>query len=844
MPAPPLRALDAPAEILRQHFLQDQRRPLPGVIRQHPPAEFVLQVEQQPIVAFREPHPPGQLQLPDERGRRPLPLAGGLSLRHSFVRLPPAPDPPAGQRIHGAPPHDPRQVRQRIQRSPAPAETLAPTLALQGAEKAIEPRTAPEVVGRSEPREHLPPVLPGTQPEPPPLQSQQQVRRGQPGVALEPRVPGATDLHLPEPRPPHHIPDPALRGVDHLRQHRLRRQRLFFPEMFPHPVAEFRVEVAEPPQQPRAGRPVRAPHEQPVVAPAHRRLRLGPDFELQAQRIRQLRALRRREPGQQLVVEFHRRRRRAARLERPGLQPLPHPVGEGGTRRAARAAARSPRADVETGQERGGGETGPQVRAGQSDPPLRIERLRQRDFAGLVALPETRLQLAQPVPRRPGQPPERFGGAERLVDNGLVEPQTGRLPEEVHLQQPIGGLHAQTVRPDRTDGVPSVPGSADAAGVQPADGFAERPDPLRPGRRQALEQLVERVVPHDGRHPVRREDLRLDQVVHEGRHFVRRSVRGHLCHGLRQLRRGSASFGPTERRIQDRGRLDELRFVADLAAALAELHILVAPRDRRQGVVRPVAGRAADLRVAAQPVGERRQFSQVQRGSAAAAGQIGEPEPGLPAHFADGNPGEQPERRAPVAHPGEVLDQGAVEPRPLPRRPLPGIRVHRVLQAGTGDPQGVAHGRGREDALQLATKRCFPRRPGRGSLAGGRRRPVPPAAEGRRREQRRPQDEEAGRPELPGQRAGSRRCAGCLLSHGRGERLPGARRARYEDSPGPGQDSRSSRSQAGSVSVMAASRARPMPAEPPRNEASSTKPCLPSTSAQAWKPPTPTPGLR
>ena len=66
-----------------------------------------------------------------------------------------------------------------------------------------------------------------------------------------------------------------------------------------------------------------------------------------------------------------------------------------------------------------------------------------------------------------------------------------------------------------------------------------------PGGGQALEQLVERIVPYDRRHPLRREHLRLDQVVHEGRHFVRRSVRGNIRHGLRQLRRRGAAFGPT-----------------------------------------------------------------------------------------------------------------------------------------------------------------------------------------------------------------------------------------------------------------------------------------------------------
>ena len=65
----------------------------------------------------------------------------------------------------------------------------------------------------------------------------------------------------------------------------------------------------------------------------------------------------------------------------------------------------------------------------------------------------------------------------------------------------------------------------------------------------------------------------------------------------------------------------------------------------------------------------------------------------------------------------------------------------------------------------------------------------------------------------------------------------------FPESPVGAQDNSNNRSHAGSVSVIAPSSARPMPADPLRNEASSTNPCPPLTSAQARKPPMPTPGL-
>ena len=240
----------------------------------------------------------------------------------------------------------------------------------------------------------------------------------------------------------------------------------------------------------------------------------------------------------------------------------------------------------------------------------------------------------------------------------------------------------------------------------------------------------------------------------------------------------------------------------------------MAAGDWRQRIVRPVAGRATDFRVVAQPVGERGQFPQIPvwTGGDSRTGRRAEAKVSPPA-----SPTETPANSPNGVHRSLIrakyLDQGAVEPRPPPRRPIPRIRVHLVLQTGTGDPEGIAHGREREDALQLETKRCL--------------------------------DRSTKKP-----RAGTARSAGRASAVRRLPSLPWAGREVTGCPPpvmrgsGPGQDSRSSRSQAGSVSVMAASRARPMPADPPRNEASSTKPCFPSTSAQAWKPPTPTPGLR
>ena len=74
-----------------------------------------------------------------------------------------------------------------------------------------------------------------------------------------------------------------------------------------------------------------------------------------------------------------------------------------------------------------------------------------------------------------------------------------------------------------------------------------------------------------------------------------------------------------------------------------------------------------------------------------------------------------------------------------------------------------------------------------------------------------------------------------LRAHAWGPRLHG-------ESGGSAQDNSNNRSQSGSSSVIAPSSARPTPADPLRNEASSTNPCPPFTSAQARKPPMPTPG--
>ena len=75
--------------------------------------------------------------------------------------------------------------------------------------------------------------------------------------------------------------------------------------------------VPEPGEAQEPGRP----HALPV--PALRRV----------DHLRQYRL--RREPDQQLVVEFQRRGQRASGLECPGLQPLPHPVGAAKAERGA-----------------------------------------------------------------------------------------------------------------------------------------------------------------------------------------------------------------------------------------------------------------------------------------------------------------------------------------------------------------------------------------------------------------------------------------------------------------------------------------------------------------------------
>ena len=189
-------------------------------------------------------------------------------------------------------------------------------------------------------------------------------------------------------------------------------------------------------------------------------------------------------------------------------------------------------------------------------------------------------------------------------------------------------------------------------------------------------------------------------------------------------------------------------------------------------------------------------------------------------------------RLRPLPPPRPVpLPRDRPQPRraPLPvRRTSPVERPERdpaVLRRG-GQPVALPESQQVQPAPNLFVHRSIPRpQPGHPLPAGGEpddpHRPLSPASGG---------------------------AAGSPLPSPLGARPVG--RSVWTISPwsptatGARQDNNSNRSQAGSVSVVAASRAKPMPADPLRNEASSTKPCPPSTSAQAWKPPTPTPGLR
>ena len=700
MAVAPLRALHAPDQVLGQHLFQHERRPPPSIVRQHLPAERVPEIQQQPVVPLHQARPPRQPDLLHQLPDRPLPVRRRLPLPDPPEGRRPPSHLPAGQRVHRPAPDHPRQVRKPVQRPPAPAEPLAAAFPLQGAEEAVEPLAAPEVVRRGQPGPHFPPVLPGAQPEPAAFQPQQQVAGGQPRVAAKARVPGAGQLHLAQVRPPHHIPHPAFGSVDHFREDHLRLQRLLLAEVLAHPFLQPRVEIAEPPEHPRPGRPGQAPNEQSVIPPPHRRLGPGPDLELQTGRIRQVGGLRRRHPGQQLVVEFERRRQGPAGLQRPRLQPLPHRVGETGARRAP-AVAPPAGADVETGDQRRRRLPRAQVRTRQADAPLRVERFRQGDLPGLVAFPEPVLQLAQPVPRRPRQPPQRLGRPQRLLDERLVQTEAGRLPEQVHLEQLLRSLHPQPVRPDRSHTVPGRLRGADTGSVQFADGLPQRPHTGGAGSRQQIQHLVERISPDDRRHPVRQEHLSLDQLFHEPGDLLRRHLAGDRRHRLGQFRRRSPRLRPPQRRVQSRGRIHELRLVMDGSAALPGLHILVATGNDHDRVVHSVARLPTNLRVVPQRLPQRRDLPQVERGAPATTGHARQPQPRLAADLPERDAGEQPEGRAPVAHPGEVLDERPVEPRPLPRRPVAPVRAPGVVEAGASNAQRIPHGGRRQRPLHL-----------------------------------------------------------------------------------------------------------------------------------------------
>ena len=102
-------------------------------------AKFVLQIEQQSIVAISQAHPSGERKFIHEVLCRIFTSATALCRTNRFVGRFVACDSPASERIDGTTSDDTRQKRQPTKRAPAPRDPLRHTVVLQRAQEPVYP---------------------------------------------------------------------------------------------------------------------------------------------------------------------------------------------------------------------------------------------------------------------------------------------------------------------------------------------------------------------------------------------------------------------------------------------------------------------------------------------------------------------------------------------------------------------------------------------------------------------------------------------------------------------------------------------------------------------------------